>query len=35
MPVNASSLYARNLQAFVEPLIDKESKAVEVPWDDD
>ncbi len=26
VPVNASSLYARNLQAFVEPLIDKENE---------
>jgi NAD(P) transhydrogenase subunit alpha len=35
VPDNASSLYARNLLAFVELLIGKESKAVEVPWDDD
>jgi NAD(P) transhydrogenase subunit alpha len=35
VPDNASSLYARNLFAFAELLIGKESKAVEVPWDDD
>jgi H+-translocating NAD(P) transhydrogenase subunit alpha len=35
VPDNASSLYARNLLAFVELLIGKESKAVEVPWEDD
>jgi NAD(P) transhydrogenase subunit alpha len=35
VPGNASSLYARNLLAYVELLIGKESKAVEVPWDDD
>jgi len=35
VPVNASSLYARNLQAFVEPLIDKEKKTLAVNWDDD
>jgi len=35
VPVNASSLYARNLQAFVEPLIDKEKKALAINWDDE
>lgn len=35
VPVNASSLYARNLQAFVEPLIDKEKKTPAVNWDDE
>jgi NAD(P) transhydrogenase subunit alpha len=35
LPVNASSLYARNLLAFVEPLIDKEKKALAINWDDD
>jgi alanine dehydrogenase len=35
VPVNASSLYARNLQAFVEPLIDKEKKTLAINWDDD
>ena len=31
----ASSLYARNLFAFVETLIDKTSKAVAVDWNDE
>ena len=35
VPVNASSLYARNLQAFVEPLIDKEKKTLAINWDDE
>jgi NAD(P) transhydrogenase subunit alpha len=35
VPVNASSLYARNLQAFVEPLIDKETKTLAINWDDE
>lgn len=35
LPVNASSLYARNLQAFVEPMIDKEKKALAINWDDE
>ena len=35
VPVNASSLYARNLLAFVEPMIDKTSKELAVNWDDD
>jgi NAD(P) transhydrogenase subunit alpha len=35
VPVNASSLYARNLQAFVEPLIDKEKKTLAMNWDDE
>jgi H+-translocating NAD(P) transhydrogenase subunit alpha len=35
IPVNASSLYARNLLAFVEPMIDKTSKELAVNWDDD
>ena len=35
VPVNASSLYARNLQAFVEPLIDKEKKTLAIDWDDE
>ncbi|MGB6427922.1 MAG: NAD(P)(+) transhydrogenase (Re/Si-specific) subunit alpha, partial [Methyloceanibacter sp.] len=35
VPVNASSLYARNLLAFVEPMIDKESKELAVNWDDE
>jgi len=32
---SASSLYAKNLFAFVETLIDKEQKALAVNWDDD
>jgi NAD(P) transhydrogenase subunit alpha len=35
VPVNASSLYARNLQAFVDPLIDKTSKALAINFDDE
>jgi len=35
VPVNASSLYARNLQAFIEPLIDKEKKALAINWEDE
>jgi NAD(P) transhydrogenase subunit alpha len=32
---SASSLYARNLYAFVETLIDKAAKALAVNWDDE
>ena len=32
---SASALYARNLYAFVETLIDKDAKAVAVNWDDE
>ncbi len=32
---SASALYARNLYAFVETMIDKEKKALAVNWDDD
>jgi NAD(P) transhydrogenase subunit alpha len=35
IPVNASSLYAKNLLAFVELMIDKKEKALKVNWDDD
>lgn len=35
LPVNASSLYARNLLAFVEPMIDKENKTLAIKWDDE
>jgi NAD(P) transhydrogenase subunit alpha len=35
IPVNASSLYARNLLAFVEPMIDNTSKELAVNWEDD
>jgi len=33
--VNASSLYARNLFAFIEPLIDKEKNQLAIDWDDE
>ncbi len=32
---NASSLYARNLYAFIEPLIDKKTGALAINWDDE
>jgi H+-translocating NAD(P) transhydrogenase subunit alpha len=35
VPVNASSLYARNLQAFIEPLIDKQTRNLVINWDDE
>jgi NAD(P) transhydrogenase subunit alpha len=35
IPVNASSLYARNLFAFLETLIDKQEKALKINWDDE
>lgn len=35
LPVNASSLYAKNLLAFLETLIDKKEKALKINWDDD
>jgi len=35
VPVNASSLYARNLQVFIEPMIDKEKKTLAINWDDE
>ena len=35
VPVNASSLYARNLLAFLEPMIDKENKTLAINWDDE
>ena len=35
VPVNASSLYARNLQAFIEPFIDKEKKTLAINWEDE
>jgi NAD(P) transhydrogenase subunit alpha len=35
VPVNASSLYAKNLLAFLETLIDKKEKALKVDWDDE
>jgi H+-translocating NAD(P) transhydrogenase subunit alpha len=35
IPVNASSLYARNLVDFIEPMIDKKTGALAVNWDDE
>lgn len=35
VPVNASSLYARNLLTFLETLIDKKDKVLKVNWDDE
>ena len=35
VPVNASSLYARNLQSFVEPMIDKETKTLAINFADE
>ena len=35
IPASASALYARNLYAFAETLIDKEKKSLAVNWDDE
>jgi H+-translocating NAD(P) transhydrogenase subunit alpha len=35
LPENASSLYARNLYAFLETLFDKKAKTLKVDWDDE
>ena len=35
VPATASSLYAKNLFAFVETFFDKESKSFRIPWDDE
>ncbi len=35
LAASASALYARNLQAFVETMIDKQTKALAVNWDDE
>jgi NAD(P) transhydrogenase subunit alpha len=35
VPGNASSLYARNLYAFIETLTDKKDKAIAINWDDE
>jgi len=35
LAATASSLYARNLYAFVETLVDKDAKALAVNWDDE
>ncbi|MGH1417241.1 MAG: Re/Si-specific NAD(P)(+) transhydrogenase subunit alpha [Hyphomicrobiaceae bacterium] len=35
LPVNASSLYARNLLSFLTLMIDKEEKSLKIDWDDE
>ena len=35
LPVNASSLYARNLFAFIQPMIDKEKSELAIDWEDE
>ena len=35
VPVNASSLYAKNLLTFLELMIDKKEKILKVDWDDE
>ncbi|MBV8848492.1 MAG: Re/Si-specific NAD(P)(+) transhydrogenase subunit alpha [Methylobacteriaceae bacterium] len=35
LPASASALYAKNLLAFVETLIDKETKSLAIKWDDE
>ena len=35
LPATASSLYAKNLFAFVETMIDKETKTLAINWDDE
>src|SRR5262245_33859261 len=35
VPVNASTLYAKNLLAFLETMIDKKEKVLKVNWDDE
>ena len=35
VPVNASSLYAKNLLTFLELMIDKKEKTLKVDWEDD
>jgi H+-translocating NAD(P) transhydrogenase subunit alpha len=35
LPGNASSLYARNLYAFLETMFDKKNKALNINWDDE
>ncbi len=35
VPVNASSLYARNLLTFLETMIDKKEKSLNINWDDE
>jgi len=35
VPVDASSLYAKNLLNFITPLIDKETKSLKIDWEDE
>ena len=35
VPVNASSLYAKNLLAFIETMFDKKEKTLKINWDDE
>jgi H+-translocating NAD(P) transhydrogenase subunit alpha len=35
IPVNASSLYAKNLYSFFETMFDKKTKALAIKWDDE
>ncbi|HEY6734592.1 MAG TPA: NAD(P)(+) transhydrogenase (Re/Si-specific) subunit alpha, partial [Roseiarcus sp.] len=35
IPASASALYARNLYAFVETLVNKDDKALAVNWEDE
>jgi NAD(P) transhydrogenase subunit alpha len=35
IPVNASSLYAKNLLSFLDLMIDKKEKALKIDWNDD
>ncbi len=35
VPVNASSLYAKNLLTFLDTMFDKKEKALKINWDDD
>ena len=35
VPVDTSTLYARNLFNFIEPMIDRESRALNIDWEDE
>ena len=35
VPVDTSALYARNLFNFIQPMIDPESHALEIDWEDE
>jgi NAD(P) transhydrogenase subunit alpha len=35
VPATSSQLYAKNLLAFVETFVDKETKSLKIPWDDE